>query len=244
MLRRILLLSIFVAAYALRGYAETPYDSVAAKASRFYAQKEWRSALAMYYMMLDQRPKACATYARAIAVAGIAGDAPAQKRLTEAAFAHRIGVDSLFNGIARESIMLGKADIFEKYLENVTSYEPWLKRVASAGLLKYFLFRHNGPEAVKYAQLMLSGMPDDIGYMCDMAQGYLDSNNLAAAEDVYRKVLAAKPDNVKALLYLGNAALAKGDKKAGAEYLRRAFELSPTPYLERTLKGLTAPSPR
>lgn len=239
MLRRVLLLLIFVAAYALRGYAETPYDSVAAKASRFYAQKEWRSALAMYYLMLDQRPKVCDTYTRAIAVAGIADDVSAQKRLTEAAFAHRVGVDSLFNGIANESIRLGQAEIFEKYLENVVAYEPWLKRVASAGLLKYFLFRHNGPEAVKYARLMLEGMPEDVGYMCDMAQGYLDSNNLVEAEAVYRKVLGVEPDNVEALLYLGNAALDKGDKKAGAEYLRRAFELSPTPYLERTLKELT-----
>lgn len=193
----------------------------------------------MYYLMLDQRPKVCDTYTRAIAVAGIADDVSAQKRLTEAAFAHRVGVDSLFNGIANESIRLGQAEIFEKYLENVVAYEPWLKRVASAGLLKYFLFRHNGPEAVKYARLMLEGMPEDVGYMCDMAQGYLDSNNLVEAEAVYRKVLGVEPDNVEALLYLGNAALDKGDKKAGAEYLRRAFELSPTPYLERTLKELT-----
>ncbi|MDE6049658.1 MAG: tetratricopeptide repeat protein [Paramuribaculum sp.] len=229
-----------VLAFALRSHGANSYDSVAAKASRFYAQKEWRSALAMYYLMIDERPDDCGTYARAIAVAGMVDDTAAQKRLTEAAFARRIGVDSLFSGVSVEAISLGNADILERYLIDVVTYEPWLDRVAGAGLLKYYLFRCNGPKTVEYAEKMLRGLPGDIGFMKALAQGYLDSNNLPEAEKVYRTILAKDADNEEALLYLGNAALGRGDKKAGAEYLRRAVGLNPTPYLNKILSELTA----
>lgn len=238
MLKKIFLLTIIVFAFAIRSHAETPYDSVAAKASRFYSQKEWRSALAMYYLMLDEQPSDCNIYSRAIAVAGMVDDKAAQKRLTENAFKHRIGVDSLFSGVSAQAIHLGHADIFEKYLQEVVSYDPWLDRVASANLLKYYMFRHNGPMTVDYAMKMLRGLPDNLGFMEALAQGYLDSNNIPEAEKVYETVLAKDADNIEALLYLGNSALETGNKKAGAEYLRRAYELNPTPYLDRLLKEL------
>lgn len=238
MLKRLFVLSTIVLAFVSRGHAETSYDSLAAKASRFYAQKEWQSALAMYYLMLDERPTSCADYSRAIAVAGMADDTQAQKRLTKSAFAHRVAVDSLFSGVWSEAVNLGDAHIFENYLADVVTYEPWLDRVASAGLLKYFLFRRNGPKTIEYAEKMLRGLPGDINFMQALAQGYLDSNNIAGAETVYKSILAEDADNLTALLYLGNAALQQGDKKAGAEYLRRAYRLNPTPHLERILEKL------
>ena len=244
MLRKFFLLVITVLAFAIRSHAETPYDSVAAKASRFYAQKEWRSALAMYYLMIDERPADCNLYAKAIAVAGMVDDRSAQKRLTENAFKNRVAVDSLFSGVFNQAISIGQADILEKYMSDVVTYEPWLDRVVSSGLLKYYLFRHNGPMAVDYAAKMLHGLPGDIGFMQALAQGYLDCNEIGQAEKVYETILAKDADNIEALLYLGNGAINSGNKKAGAEYLRRAYELNPTPYLEKLLEEITPPSRR
>lgn len=244
MLRKTFLLIITVLAFAIRSHADTPFDSVAAKASRFYAQKEWRSALAMYYLMIDERPADCPLYSTAIAVAGMVDDRSAQKRLTEDAFKHRLPVDSLFNGVFAKAISLGNADIFEKYMTDVVTYEPWLDRAVSAWLLKYFLFRHNGPLAIDYAEKMLRGLPDNVEFKQSLAQAYLDCNDITGAEKVYDSVLAADADNIEALLYLGNAAIESGNKKTGAEYLRRAYELNPTPYLDKLLKELTPPDHR
>lgn len=216
--------------------AQLPYDSIAAKASRFYGQREWRSAQAMYDLMLDERPGVCSTYVHALAAAGMAADTLAQQRLTRSAIEHRVVVDSLFAGVERASVALGSPAVYERYLENIVSAEPWLQRAVDLRLLHYYAFRRVGPQTVEYARRMLAGLPDDVGYMELLAQGWLDSNNLAEAEGVYRRILGIAPQNINALLYLGNAEWARGNKKAGAEYLRRAYEICPTPYLEEKLR--------
>ncbi len=218
------LIAIFCVWSGIAACATVPYDSIAVKAERFYVQKEWLSALAMCDLMLDRQPAECATYVRAIASAAMAGDTLSQQRLTRSAIEHRVVVDSLFGGVERASIALGKPAVYEDYLETVVVSEPWLRRAVDLRLLHYFAFRHNGEKTVECARRMLYGLPDNVEYLELMAQGYLDS-----------RVVEISPDNVTALLYLGNALWDRGNKKAGAEYLRRAYDICPTPYLEAKL---------
>lgn len=218
--------------------AALPYDSISAKADRFYAHKEWRSASAMYELMLDERPAVASTYAYALTAAGAVGDTVAQSRITRLALRHGVPVDSVFVGVGNASVALGEPQIFVRYVNSVAASEPWLKRAACASLLRYYVWRRNGPETVKYALLMLDGLPDDVGFLRCLAQGYLDSGNLAGAEGVYNRILEVDPDDYDSLLYLGNAALQRGDKKAGAEYLRRAYSVKQTPYVESLLVRL------
>ena len=168
-------------------------------------------------------------------VAAMAGDTLSQQRLTRSAIEHRVVVDSLFGGVERASIALGKPAVYEDYLETVVVSEPWLRRAVDLRLLHYFAFRHNGEKTVECARRMLYGLPDNVEYLELMAQGYLDCGDMTAAERVYSRVVEISPDNVTALLYLGNALWDRGNKKAGAEYLRRAYDICPTPYLEAKL---------
>jgi tetratricopeptide (TPR) repeat protein len=234
MLRKILPAAV-CAVFAIVSYAQLPYDSIAAKAGRFYKQHEWRSALAMYDLMLDERPGECPTYVNALVAAGMASDTLSQQRLTRRAIEHIVVVDSLFSGVERASVAIGRPTVYEEYLENIASAEPWLQRAVDQRLLHYFAFRRIGPETVKYARRMLAGLPDDIGYLRLLAQGYLDCNDIEGAENVYKRIIGISPDDLTALLYLGNSEWARGNKKAGAEYLRRAYNISPTPYLEKKL---------
>lgn len=233
MLKR--LIAIFCVWSGIAACATVPYDSIAVKAERFYVQKEWLSALAMCDLMLVRQPAECATYVRAIASAAMVGDTLSQQRLTRSAIEHRVVVDSLFGGVERASIALGKPAVYEDYLETVVVSEPWLRRAVDLRLLHYFAFRHNGEKTVECARRMLDGLPDNVEYLELMAQGYLDCGDMTAAERVYSRVVEISPDNVTALLYLGNALWDRGNKKAGAEYLRRAYDICPTPYLEAKL---------
>lgn len=228
---------LFVAG-ALMSRAAIPYDSISAKADRFYAHKEWHSASAMYELMLDERPTVASTYAYALTAAGAVGDTVAQSRITRLALQHRVPVDSVFKGVGKASVALGEPQIYVRYVNSVAASEPWLRRAADASLMRYYAWRRNGPETVKYASRMLDGLPDDVAFLQCLAQGRLDSGDLAGAEDTYSRILEIDPGDYDALLYLGNAALQRGDKKAGAEYLRRAYSVKPTPYVESLLVRL------
>lgn len=194
--------------------------------------------MAMYELMLDERPGNTGTYAQALTAAGAAGDTLAQSRVTRLALLHRVPVDSIFMGVGKASVALGEPQIYVSYLDRAAESQPWLRRAADASLMRYYAWRHDGPETVRYATMMLEGLPDDISFMRCLAQGYLDSGDLAGAEETYGRILAIDPGDYDSLLYLGNAALERGDKKAGAEYLRRAYSIKPTPYVESLLVRL------
>jgi tetratricopeptide (TPR) repeat protein len=62
-------------------------------------------------------------------------------------------------------------------------------------------------------------LADHVGLMMQMARAYHGAKQEAKSMDMLKKVLAKEPDNVAALLLLGNASLEKGDLDAGKAYL-------------------------
>lgn len=91
---------------------------------------------------------------------------------------------------------------------------------------------------MRYADIILSGLPDNIPALYILAQGYLGQADYDRATDVYRRILSIDPNAVEALLYLGNSAADEGNTTVALDYLRRAEELKPTPYLSAQIKRL------
>ena len=68
-----LILSLLLASAPVKA-AETPYHTREVKASRFYEYGEWGSALAMYELMLRQKPDLPSNYYKSILLAGLLND--------------------------------------------------------------------------------------------------------------------------------------------------------------------------
>lgn len=238
MIPLLLAATTFIAAVA------ADFNATLLKAERFYRQGEWASASAMYSLLLDERPSQVSLYAPAIVAEGMRADTAAQIGLMRQAMTHHVPFDSLFSGVEKESLALGRLDIYEHFLTALREAEPWLTRSVDGRLLAYYAYRRYPRSTVSYALDMLRGLPDNEPYLYDLAQGYLGEDSLAAAEAVYSRIVALNPDAVEALLYLGNAALDGGDTVAAGKYLRRAMQLRPTPHLEKLLTSLESAKKR
>lgn len=250
MLKKILTLASVLLAFSWRSApaAETSdgptltvgYDTLRAKATRFYNQKEWASAMAMFELMLDEKPRQLQLYPAALAAAGMSGDTLSQHELTEKALLYHMPVDSIFAGLRERAVAIGHSEVYEDYLERVARWNPWLRRAADASLLRYYAFRRNGPMTVVFARKMLAGLPDNVGFMTSLAAGYMDCGDIPAAREVWSRILSIEPDNYTALVWLGNALLLDGDKENALPYLKRACAIKATPRLE----ALIAPERR
>lgn len=218
---------------------DTPYAVLEAKAGRFFNNREWASAAAMYQLMIDRRPNVADTYARAIVSEGMRGRSVAQMEFFNGALQNRIAFDSLLTYVRNVSFECGSTDLYEKFLHTVNDSHAWMERVVDGYLLDYYSFRCNGPQIVTYSRKMLEGLPDNERYLLLLARGYLLQDDIDKAVDTYRRVIDIHPDCCDALLYLGNYYAGRSDGKQLAEdYLSRAYKLKPTPYVERVLSGL------
>ena len=78
-------------------YAQKPdYNTVKTKADRYFKYEDWRSALAMYELLLAQDATDSETYARGIVVSGIIKENDLQKSFLERAEKNVIPYDTLF----------------------------------------------------------------------------------------------------------------------------------------------------
>lgn len=219
--------------------AKPSYESYAAKAERFFANSEWASAAAMYQVMIDMRPDIKSNYSRAIVAEGMRDGRDAQMAFFNGALQQGIPFDSLLTQVRRVSFQCGATDLYEHFLYNVRDTHQWMGRVVDGYLLDYYSFRCNGPQIVAYSRKMLEGLPDDPRYLLMLARGYLLQGNMTQAGEVYRQVLDINPDNFDALLYLGNYYLDTDPASPqGVDFLRRAYAVRPTPYVEKRLAAL------
>lgn len=214
------------------------YEATAIKAQRFFKYREWPNAAAMYELMLEEQPKNCDTYAHAIVVAGMRSMPDYEIALAEKAQANLVPVDSLLHGVQRVSFSLGETSQYEKFLLLLKERQPWLGRSIDKQLLRYYLFRRNGPGIEKYSRIMLSGAPGNPDFMLALAQGQLLNGHYDSAMATYKELIGVHPDNYTALLYLGNYYKEKGDSPAALEYLRRAQAVKATPYVAEAITGL------
>lgn len=217
---------------------QTSYDVLATKAERFYNQKDWSSASAMYGMMLAQRPKDTAVYCKAITAAGMRNNVAEQNALLTQALKAKTPIDSLFSGVEKASFAIGQTDLYENFLLAARSSNPWMSRNIDSYLLKYYSFRRNGPKMVEYADIMLKGDPDSETFGYALAQGMLNEGRIGEAMAQYRKILELHPDALEALLYLGNLEAATGNRSEGVKLLKKAYALRPTPHVAARIRSL------
>lgn len=232
MLTRLITLTVLVALTGIapaRAQHVRPGASPAVKAERFYAQGEWASASAMYGLLLDSIHSQPRLWARAIVADGMRSDTAAQVALTRRALSARVAVDSLFGAVERESLAIGQADIYERYLEMLKRDEPWLARAVDGRLLRYFAFRRNPQATIAAARTMLAGRPDYEPYLMLLARAQLDAGLTSEAEATWRRVVSLNPRQRTALLYLAAAALQQGDKAKARPLLEEAQRLQATP---------------
>lgn len=223
--------------------AMTDYSRLAVKAERFYNQKEWASALAMYQLMLEQKPQTPAIYGRAIVAASAIRDSAEVIAMTEKALEYHIPFDSIFHYVRTESFALGRTNLYEEYLIGISGRYSWMKRAVDAYLTDYYVFRRDGAKMIEYAGIMLEGLPEDTGFMHILAEGYLLTGKPEQALEIWQRILEKHPDDYTALLYAGNYCLDRwkdsrqdsGMRKLASEYLLRANRIRPTPFVTETI---------
>ena len=206
------------------------------RAARAIADGEWPSANAIFTRLIEMRPDRADNYAGAMTTSVMSGDTAIAVSLTEYALGNLIPADSLFDAIGSRAFAIGYPRIYRQLLGKIKDAYPYLGRIVDRRLLDYYIFRNNGPEIVRYAEVMLEGLPDDTGYLRLLARGYMLTGRTREAADAWRRVLALHPDEYQTLLDLGNCLLAEGDRDGALPLLRHAYELRPTPYLNTLLQ--------
>lgn len=231
------LLSMLVLAPASL-WGATDAKVTAAKAARFFENREWASASAMYTLLIAENECPASVFAHAIVSADMLNDTGEEMRLLEEALHRSMPFDSVMSRVNEISLQSGCLDAYERFMFNAQESFPWLGRAIDRYLLQYYTFRHNGPMMVKYSELLLKGLPDDTGHLRTLAQGYLFANDTEAAIKVYREILTLDPDNYDALLAVGNYAHLHNDATTARSCLERAYAIHPTPYIASVLKNL------
>lgn len=242
-----ILISVFIymAVVSIAFGTTRSFNTIAIKAERFYAQKEWASASAMYELMLDERPRDYSLYAKAIVSAAMVPDTIEEMNLVDKAFANLCPVDTLFNRVEKASFAIGQSTLYEQLLLKVKTAYPWTRRLVDARLLDYYSFRNAASDMLAYSDIMLAGAPDSPKFLMIKARALLLSGRNRDAEIILNRLIELNPDNVQALIMLGNYYLIEHEKNGNdalltraKDLLRRANTLEPTPYLEATLQSL------
>ena len=215
--------------------AVSPYNILEERAARFFNQQEWNQAAAVYDLMIDEKGNIPEVYGHAVVANAMRGDSIAQMRLMAKALDNHVPFDSVFSRVRQCSFSLGKANLYERFLTGVRATYPWMKRNIDSQLLNYYTFRRDGAMTTRYADMMLDGAPDNINFLLLKASGLVQSGLMDRAMQTYSEVLALDPDNIPALLNLGNYYYQTGDPTRARPYLERAYTLRPTPYLATLL---------
>lgn len=204
------------------------------RADRAFSAREWASAQALYMLEADRTPAQARPYGRIVVAALMAGDTSCTISQIERAMAHGVPLDSVLSVVETESMTLGQGDMYAGELHRIENSLPYLRRPVQARLLNYYTFRNDPENIIRYSQLLLRGLPDSPRYLNSLAYGYTLAGDNAAAIATWEKTLKADPDNIEALVSLGNA-LFDIDQASALTYLRRAYSLRPSDYLLRLL---------
>lgn len=255
-MKHILLLSVIVIFHFFHSAAYTlphadSYETRSTRAERFFTYKEWSSALAMYQLMLDERPDEVEPYYKAIVAGAMIGDSITQMNMLERTQQRGISLDSLFNGVRSVSFAINEAEAYNDFLMLVKSKQPWLKRRINIYLLNYYNFRNDADNIISTAKELLEQTPENTDYIKYMAKAYIELGNIDEALKCYKHILHINNYDYDALLALGNhyalllldptycsptvkmphenlAALAQS-------YLYDAYNINPTPYVKKLL---------
>lgn len=235
-LRRVIAIVAVVCACVVAFAQTSDYDRIAAKATRFFDNREWLNANAMYMLMLDERPLEVETYSHAIVSNIMAGDTITMGNLLEQSMQNNVPFDSVLYSVQRVSMSVGSSDLYEKVLLTSRDRFSWLTRGINAYLLKYYDFRNNAPEIIRYAQIMLTGMEDNVQFKRQLARGYMLNGQPEYALPVWFEIVESNPEEYDTLLDIGMYYEETGHHDRAVVYLARANAIRPTPYLEQLLR--------
>lgn len=242
---RVVLVALLVGFVAEMRSAD--YEVLRTRAERFFDQHEWASASAMYDLMIEQQPTIVDTYCHAIVSAGMQTDTLSQIRLMRRSINARIAFDSIFNGVKHLSFQVKKETLYEQFLNVIKRAEPWLTRSVDRYLLDYYVFRNDAPKMIDYSKRMLSGLPNDVGFLSILAQGYMLDGQYVESIDTNKRILEISPNNYDALLRLGlyyDSISTESDaaRKEALKYLLRARKIKATPFIDATIARLSGVS--
>lgn len=215
------------------------YQTTARKARRFFDDREWASAQALYGLILDERPDADSAYVRSIVASSMLHHDDHASRLLAEAMNAGMSFSRLMTGVKEVSFAIGEPSVYEDFLERSQIDCPWLARAIDDELLHYYLFRDDGPQIVVYANKMLAGLPDSVKYLSALARGYARSGDFGRATATWERILEIDPRNYDALLCLGNYFSIAGRDAEALGYLRRAEEIRSTPYVSAQIERLS-----
>ena len=216
--------------------AATPYSTNEARAARAYAGGEWASAVALYQLMLSERPDSVSSYARTIVASTLSADTVMPTEMVESAMAHGIGFDDVLDGVRSESYAVGHSEIYSGLLTRLQQSKPYIRRAIDKRLLDYYLYRNDGPRIIEYATVMLHGLPDDITFLGNLADGYALINDYDKAVATWLHILEIQPQEYDATINLAVYYASMGCSDKALEYIARAQSIRPTPWL--TAKAL------
>lgn len=216
------------------------YNSIALKAQRFFDFEDWNSAVAMYELMLAQKPADINTYASACVAAGMGCDSLKQVSFMERAEKNAVPVDSLLSKVRIKATALGEPQVYEQFLYRVKMAQPWTSRMIDVRLLDYYKFRNDSKRVISTAKRLLQSTPDNEKFLSDMACAYIELGEYASSMECYKKIIDTDPENVPALLALGNYYESVKQYAIALPYLKRAYALNPTPYLKAMIERISA----
>lgn len=232
-MRKLLTIICFTTVLAAAGSVR--FTTTADRATRAFDNREWANAAALYELLLDERPDSAVLYGRAIVANDMISDTAACVELMERAMSHGVPFDTVLADVRRASFSIGRGSAYGAYLESLRTRFPWMQRAVDKALLSYYSYRNDGPLMEVYAKLMLAGLPNSSEYRITLARAYLLTGRNELAVQTLETLLSDDPDNLDALLWLGNYYHQAGDDAAAEPYLAAAYRLKPTPYLANCL---------
>lgn len=216
------------------------YATISAKAGRFFKYREWANAAAMYELMIEDSASVPMNYANAIVVAGMRNLPDYQMSVFERSQSNLVPMAQVLQGVRQVSFSLGEAGLYERFLHLLLERQPWLGRSIDRQLLDYYLFRRDADGIVRMSRLMLSTAPENTGYLNSLADGLMLQSKYEESADVYRKILVLEPNNLTALLALGNYLFINKQPDEALPYLSQANRIAPSPDLAEKIKQCRA----
>ena len=230
--------------------AQDKYSRIEARAERFVQFQEWRSANAMYMLLINSAPNEPKYYSRAIVTSGLLDQEKSQVGLLEMTQKQGISLDSIFSEVYKFAYAIGESKEYEGFLKLVKNQQPWIARNINLRLLKYYSFRNDAANIVAIGNELLVATPNDIDFLLAVGRGYMALGDYENAVDAYKKVLILDEKNYDALLALGNYYYvmwkdAEGTrsqftetKNIAQQYLKKVQDINPTPFVSSLIKEL------
>lgn len=242
-MKRITLLLLACLSISVVSAHRPDYKNIQIKADRYFKFEEWRNALAMYELLLDENAKDAETYSKGIVVSGIIKENNLQNSFLERAEKNVIPYDTLFVKVKKYSLSLGKASVYTDFMLRVRDSKPWLERIINIRLLDFFQFRNDADNIISIATALLKATPNNVQFLSALAEGYMLKSEFEKSADCYKKILLVDKENYEAIVNLGNYfdsfpkieedSVSMRRTANALSCFRKAMELNPTPYVKK-----------